>query len=115
MHELSIAMSILDAIQDEVERHRYRGVDAVHLRVGDLSGVVPEALSSAYQVAAMDTPFAATRLVIETVPVIIHCERCRCDRPVSSIQAFCCPQCHEPSSHVVQGRELEVRALELTS
>ncbi|HEX3747885.1 MAG TPA: hydrogenase maturation nickel metallochaperone HypA [Bryobacteraceae bacterium] len=115
MHELSIAMSILDAVQEEVDRHGYPGIEAVHLRVGDLSGVVPGALSAAYEMAAEMTPFAGSRLVIETVPVVIHCARCACDRPVDTVRVMCCPECGDPSNQLVQGRELEVQALEVSS
>ncbi len=68
MHELSIAMSILDSLEDEVTERGYDGVEAVHVRIGQLSGVVPEALQSAYEMAAEQTPFARSRLVIEVVP-----------------------------------------------
>lgn len=113
MHELSIAMSILDAVQEEVERHGYGMVEAIHLRVGGLSGVVPEALRSAYELAAEQTPFARSRLVIEDVPIVVHCSTCGRDQPVLSMQMLCCVECETPASEVVSGRELEIRALEL--
>ena len=68
MHELSIAISILESIEEEVEQRGCGPVEAVHIRVGGLSGVVPEALRSAYELAAEQTPFARSRLVIEEVP-----------------------------------------------
>lgn len=68
MHELSIAMSILESVQEEVEQRGCGSVEAIHLRVGELSGVVPDALSFAYEVAVQETPFARSRLVIEAVP-----------------------------------------------
>ena len=43
MHELSIAMDIVDAAADEARRRRVK-VNAVHLRLGVLSGVVRDAL-----------------------------------------------------------------------
>jgi hydrogenase nickel incorporation protein HypA/HybF len=68
MHELSIAMSILDIAHEEVERRGNPRVEAIHLRIGTLSGVVKEALLSAYELAAEQTPFAQSRLVFEEVP-----------------------------------------------
>jgi hydrogenase nickel incorporation protein HypA/HybF len=67
MHELSIAMSILDSLEEETNQRGYDRVEAVHVRIGELSGVVPEALQSAYEMAAEQTPFAQSRLVIELV------------------------------------------------
>ena len=67
MHELSIALSILDFAAEEAERRGGRVV-AVHLRLGPLSGVVKEALLSAYELAREGTPLAAAALVVEEVP-----------------------------------------------
>jgi hydrogenase nickel incorporation protein HypA/HybF len=68
MHELSIAMSILDIAQEEAERHGNAAVEAIHLRIGAMSGIVKEALLSAYELAAEQTPFAQSKLVFEDVP-----------------------------------------------
>jgi hydrogenase nickel incorporation protein HypA/HybF len=113
MHELSIAMSILESLQQEVSLRGCGPVEAVHIRVGGLSGVVPLALASAYQMAAGETPFAGSRLVIEQVPIVIYCDRCARERQVESPEWFCCPECHTPSAEIVSGRELEISALEL--
>lgn len=68
MHELSIAMSILEGVEEEVIRQGYGAVEAVHVRIGTLSGIVPEALVSAFEIAREQTPFAACSLAIETSP-----------------------------------------------
>jgi hydrogenase nickel incorporation protein HypA/HybF len=112
MHELSIAMSIVEMAQEESER-RSAQINAIHLRLGALSGVVKEALFSSYEMACEDTPLAGSRLVIEEVPVFIFCASCHAQRPVSSVQLFCCAECGTPSSEIVQGKELEVVALEI--
>jgi hydrogenase nickel incorporation protein HypA/HybF len=113
MHELSIAMSIVEMAQEEAERRGVR-VDAVYLKLGALSGVPKEALQSSYEMACEDTPLQGSRLVLEEVPVVIFCPHCRGPRPLSSVQLFCCPECGTPASEVVQGKELEVVALEVS-
>lgn len=115
MHELSIAMSILDLAQEEAERRGGVSVAAIHLKVGAMSGVVADALQSAYELAREHTGWDHCRLVIEEVPVIVFCARCDALRPVQSVQWFCCAECDTPASEVVQGRELEVAALELAT
>lgn len=65
MHELSIAVSILDSLEEEAEQRDLTALEAIHVRVGQLSGIVPEALQSAYELAAEGSPFAAARLIIE--------------------------------------------------
>jgi hydrogenase nickel incorporation protein HypA/HybF len=113
MHELSIAMSIVEMAQEEAERRGDVQVTAVHLKVGVLSGVVKEALQSSYGMACEGTPLQGSQLIVEEVPVVVFCSKCQTQRPVSSIQLFCCSECGTPTSEIVQGRELEVVALEI--
>ena len=67
MHELSIAMSIVDMAQEEAERRNVQ-VDAVHLDLGALSGVVKEALLFSYGVACDGTLLEGSRLVVTDIP-----------------------------------------------
>ena len=112
MHELSIALGIVEAAQEELEREGGR-VGAVHLRIGELTGVVREALLSSYEMACMDTPLEGSRLVIEHVPIVVFCSQCDALRAVPSLQWFCCSDCGTPTGDVRQGRELELVALEI--
>jgi len=113
MHELSIAMSIVEMAQEEAAQRGGVQVTAVHLKLGALSGVVKEALVSAYELACDETPLQGSRLVIEEVPVVVFCPSCQAQRAISSVQLFCCAECGTPASEIVQGKELEVVALEI--
>jgi hydrogenase nickel incorporation protein HypA/HybF len=113
MHELSIALSMIEMASDEAARRGGAQVYAIHLKLGPLSGVVREALLFSYDVACEGTPLAGSRLVIEEVPVIVFCPACRAEQALASVQSFCCPVCGTPTSQVVQGKELEVVALEI--
>jgi len=113
MHELSIAMSIVEMAQEEAERHGSVQVQAVHLRLGQLSGVVKEALLASYEMASEETLLAGSKLLIEEIPVEVMCPQCKAPRVVRSIQWFCCPECGAPTPIVLHGKELEVVALEL--
>lgn len=113
MHELSIAISLVEAAEEEAVKHRPAVVKAVHLRLGPLSGVAKEALLFSYGLAVEDTPLQGSQLIIEEVPVVVLCPSCRERRPIRSLQSFCCAICDTPATEVVQGRELEVVALEI--
>jgi len=113
MHELSIATSLIEAAQEEAVKHRAAGVTAVHLRLGALSGVAKDALLFSYGLAAEGTLLQGSQLIIEEVPVMVFCAACRERRPIRSLQSFCCATCDAPATAVVQGRELEVVALEI--
>jgi hydrogenase nickel incorporation protein HypA/HybF len=119
VHELSIACSIIDMAAEESEQRGGVVVRAVHVRLGQLSGVVKSALVSAFELAQEDSPLAAARLVVEESPIVIHCPACEADttldwpREFESLPSFACAQCGVPTSDIRSGRELEVTALEI--
>ena len=112
MHELSIAMGIVDAALDESQRRGVQ-VSAVHLRLGALSGVVKDALMFSYEVACQGTPLQGSQLNVEDVPVIVFCSQCQQERELRSVQLFACPECGAPTMDVRRGKELEVFAIEV--
>src|SRR5271154_5207730 len=99
MHELSIAMSIVDMAQEEAERRGVR-IDAVHLELGPLAGVVAEALLFSYEMACSGTRLEGSRLVIKEVPIEVYCPACKTRRTLNSMQWFCCPECSTPTADV---------------
>lgn len=113
MHELSIAMSMIEMAAEEAERRDAVRVHKIHLKLGELSGVVKEALLFSYEVACQGTPLEGSQLVIEEVPVVVYCPACETETTLRSIQQFSCAVCHAPTNQIVQGKELEVTALEI--
>jgi hydrogenase nickel incorporation protein HypA/HybF len=113
MHELSIALSILDLAEEEATRQGGTRILEIHLKLGPLSGVVKEALLSAFDLARASAQSAEARLVIEETPVRVHCPACRATRGVVSVQDMRCAECGAPSAEVLSGRDLEVVAMEI--
>lgn len=113
MHELSIALSIIEGVEEEMARRGSPHVAAVHLKLGPLSGVVGDALLFAYDVACEGTALAGSRLQIEETPVIVYCPQCQKEQPAASVQRLHCGVCDTPSADIRHGRELQVCALEL--
>lgn len=113
MHELSIAMSIIDIAREESRARGDAVILAVHVKVGRMSGVVIDALQSAFEIAREETLLADAKLVIEDVPVKVHCPKCDSEQLADSIQSLCCGLCGTISPNITQGCELEVVAMEL--
>jgi hydrogenase nickel incorporation protein HypA/HybF len=113
MHELSIAISILELAQEEAARRGDVHVNAIHLKLGILSGVAKEALVSSYDLACEGTALAGSRLIIEDVPIVVYCPKCNAQRPVNSVEWFTCAECGTPTPEILQGRELQVAAMEI--
>jgi len=112
MHELSIAMGIVDLALEEA-RERGVTIDAIYLDLGPLSGVVADALLFSWKVACQGTPLEGSRLLIREIPVEIHCTTCSADRKLNSMQWLCCPTCGTPALQVIHGKELAITALEV--
>jgi hydrogenase nickel incorporation protein HypA/HybF len=113
MHELSIAMSIIEMVEEESRLRGGLKIVAVHVRLGALSGVAKYPLLFSYETACQNTPLAISHLVIEDVPGVIYCASCDAQRPAESPDWFCCSVCGTLSSELVQGKELEVVSLEV--
>ena len=112
MHELSIALSIVETATEEGQRHRGR-VEVVHLRLGALSGVVKDALLFSWNLACEDTQLAGARLEVEEIPVTVWCAACRIERTLDADLDLRCPACAGSAIEVRSGRELELSALEI--
>jgi hydrogenase nickel incorporation protein HypA/HybF len=115
MHELSIALSIVDVASEELARQGDTRAEVIYLRLGPLSGVVKEALRSAFELASENSPVAGARLEIEDEPVEIECSTCGGPQEVESISEMRCRTCGTLSANVIRGRALEVTAMEISN
>lgn len=113
MHELSIALGIVEAGTEELARLGETRAFAVHLKLGPLAGVDKEALLFSYTLACEGTPLEGSQLLIEDVPLRIYCTACDAPRAPVSIQAMSCSVCGAAMGRVMQGTELELFAIEL--
>ena len=113
MHELSIVQGIIETVSESAEAAKATKIYAVYLRVGALAGVVQDALLFSYDLATQDTLLAGSKLIVEELPILIFCEVCGKDVELPGVQAFRCPICHTPSAIIKQGKELEIRSIEI--
>jgi len=109
---LSIMESALNLALDQARQAGASRVHLIRLRVGALSGVVPEALEFAFEALAPGTAAEGGRLAIEPVPARFWCRTCAREFEADDLLAEC-PSCHEPSGDLRAGRELEVASLDV--
>jgi len=114
VHELSIALSLVEAACEAAAPLGNVRVEALHVRLGALSGVVKEALAFSFDVAAKGTSIDGARLDIEDVPVTAYCPRCETERGLDAASfALRCPVCGTQLPQLIHGREMELTALEV--
>ncbi|HEX4154037.1 MAG TPA: hydrogenase maturation nickel metallochaperone HypA [Acidobacteriaceae bacterium] len=92
MHELSIALSMMEQIEEEAEKHGGGTVETVHVRIGVLSGVDVQALRFAYELASEGTPLAGSHLEIESIGLLVYCPHCGSTHTPDP-QHILCPRC----------------------
>lgn len=112
MHELSIMQSALSQALDQARQAGAVRVHEIRLRVGALSGVIPDALQFAFEALADGTLAEGARLTIEHVPARFWCATCNREFEAGTLFAEC-PDCHHPSGKLCAGRELELASLEI--
>jgi hydrogenase nickel incorporation protein HypA/HybF len=113
MHELSIALCLVDLACEELRRLGDVRLEALHVRVGQLSGVVKDALMFSFDAAATGTPLEGARLQIEDVPVTVWCRACAAERALRTVTQRRCPVCQELTPEIVRGEDLELVGLEV--
>jgi len=108
VHELAIGQSIVAAVTERLEGER---VHRLVLEVGQLSGVVPDALRFCFEVCTRDTPVEGALLEIREVGGLARCGDC--EREVEIDAPFGVCDCGSPSLEVLRGRELRIKEIEV--
>lgn len=113
MHEMGIALEIIDIVVASIPAHlKDVRVERVNLEVGKLSAIVPESLRFCFEVATMDTPVEGATLVIEEVPVQARCNDCQTEWTIQG-PAFSCESCGSSKIELLSGRELDIKSIEI--
>lgn len=112
MHELSIAQSILEIVQQSLPPESAPAVKCVRMKVGEMAGVVVDSLEFCFTALISGTPMEGATLEIEFVPVMAKCKACGNGFRVEDY-AFVCPSCHSYDVQLLSGRELQVVEVEL--
>ncbi len=115
MHELSIALHLVEAASARAVEAGSESVTKVYVRVGALSGVVREALAFSFDVATQHTMLEGATLEVEDVPLVVFCPQCDAEKHLPDRFVLCCPDCDTPTPDIRQGRELEITAIEIQS
>ena len=112
MHELGIAQSILETARRESAVRQGVAVHTIGLRIGILSGVLPDALSFGFDAMTAGTDMETCQLAIDMVPARGACRDCGMAFEVEEF-LFVCPECHSGKVDTLQGFEMEIAYLEI--
>lgn len=112
MHELSIAMSIIEIAEENARNANASVISEIELEIGTQSGVVLDALEFAMESATKDTMLESAEIKINTIAAKSKCSKCIHEFYIEDIFTAC-PECGNPFCEVIQGRELKVKSLKV--
>ena len=114
MHESSIAHSILEIVDEQCHEQGCKSVEAITVRLGKATGVMPESLQFAFDALKENTVAKSASLTLEIVPVGGICRSCNKEFDVPDTQyIFECPLCGSKSFEISRGREMEIAEMEM--
>lgn len=107
MHEVGIAEAILQATLEVAEAHGRRPVERIHVHIGCLRKVVPEALLFAFDALTKGTLAEGSALTWEEIAPRIRCGHCDTVFQPEDEALWACPLCHTATgAEVLAGEEL---------
>jgi hydrogenase nickel incorporation protein HypA/HybF len=113
MHEMGIAEKIVEialaSIPEDIENPK---IAKMNLKIGKFASVVEDSLRFCFGIIVESTPLADTELVIESVPVLVHCNKCSFEWEVDN-PIFKCPECKATDLEMLSGREIDIDSIEL--
>ena len=113
MHEFGLMQEVVRMAVEKAEEAGATRIHCIRLRIGRISGVVPEAMRFAHEVLVEDTLADGSTVEIEDGPVICWCRKCEAEfTPEKTV--FRCPVCGTLSSDVRAGREMQIVNMEIS-
>jgi hydrogenase nickel incorporation protein HypA/HybF len=114
MHELSIALSIVESAEEAARNNGASVISKVEVEIGTMAGVETEALLFAWDSVIRGTMAQNAPLVIKLIQAEARCLECGRDFPIDNYFTEC-PQCKSFRYQVIRGRELKISSLTVDS
>jgi hydrogenase nickel incorporation protein HypA/HybF len=112
MHEMALATSVLQIVEDTARRHGAQHVSAVRLEIGRLSHVESEALRFSFDVVTRDSLADGARLEIVATDGMAWCMRCS-DSVALERLGDPCPCCGSYQLQVTGGDDMRIKDIEI--
>jgi hydrogenase nickel incorporation protein HypA/HybF len=112
MHEMSITLSMIDIVNDEMRKRGVERLERLKIRVGKLTAVEPQSLLFCFDVCTRDTPLEGARLDIEEVPISGTCMDCNEEFHMEGFLSLC-PRCEGGRIEKISGNELDIVSMEV--
>ena len=112
MHELSVCQGMMRQLEQIAAEQAAVAVRKVVVQIGPLSGVEPQLLEQAFPIASAGTIAAEATLVMEALPVRVHCDSCGAESEAAP-NRLVCAACGDWHTRLLGGDELLLASVEL--
>ena len=112
MHELAITEGIMEAAVPAAKEAGAKRILEIRLKIGELSGVMPECIQEYFNIVSQGTIAEGARLKVEKIPVSIKCPDCGFEGTIDR-KKIRCPECAGINFKITAGREYFVDSLEV--
>ena len=112
MHELSIAIGIVELAEKEAKKAGGEIIEVIELEIGTLSGIEIEALDFAWPVAVKGSILENSKRIITSPKGKAKCSECQTIFDLSNLYDTC-PKCDSYFKDIFQGKELRIKAITL--
>ena len=112
MHELSIAMSIVDLAAKQAAKHDADVIEEIELDIGCLSGIEMESFDFAWKQAVKRTILENATRRVNRIEGKAHCLECDTCFDMQHLYDSC-PECNSHFAEIISGKELKLKSLVL--
>lgn len=113
MHELSVAIGIVNIAEKEIQKANKSKVELIELEIGSLSGVELDSLEYVWEVAVKGTVLENAEKKINFIEAQANCLECETSFAVENVYDNC-PLCKSYFKDIIKGKELRVMSLEVS-
>jgi hydrogenase nickel incorporation protein HypA/HybF len=112
MHEMSIAISIVDIVCKKAQKENAKKINNIVLEIGDLSGIMIDALEFGFEAATKNTLADGAELKINRVQGKALCKNCD-EYFILKTEFTPCPTCDDYNIEIKEGKELNIKSFNI--
>ncbi len=124
MHETSVAMRIIAAVEEIAKREGASRILEVEIHVGELRALDIETLQFALEALSEGTVLEGAKFKIVEVEALARCRKCGCEwrprglslsalhfNPEAIVESLKCPRCGARDFEILKGEELLIKRI----
>ena len=112
MHEMSIVQSLIAIVEEEMVKNNAKTLRSVRVKIGEMSGIVPEALKTCFEILTEKSDMKGAVLEMDIELLTGLCRKCKKDFRIIEYR-FLCPECNSSDIDIISGREMNIVEIEV--